>query len=271
MKITQFTDRLHLLDKSTVVGLIVAAVGISTSLFIGGVSYSEILQPSAALLVLGGTIGAVMIQFPTETLLRALGQLHLLFWNDGLAPTQRIRSLTTFASLARRRGIVALDSELERIEDIFMRKTLTLAVDGIHPDELRRRMQVDLNMRLDRAELASEVFETAGGLAPTIGILGAVLGLIHVMRMLTDIDQVGKGIAASFVATLYGVGAANLFLLPISGKLRQRAQEVHTLDEMTLDAVVAILCGTGPRALEESLSGYLLQPPARLLPQVIDK
>ncbi len=237
----------------------------------GGVSYSEILQPSAALIVLGGTISAVMIQFPAQTLLHAISQLHLLFWTDGPAPNQRIQSLTTFASLARRRGILALDSELERIEDIFMRKTLTLAVDGIHPDELRRRMQVDLNMRLDRAELASEVFETAGGLAPTIGILGAVLGLIHVMRMLADFDQVGKGIAASFVATLYGVGAANLLLLPIGGKLRQRAQEAHILNEMTLDAVVAILCGTGPRALEESLSGYLLQPPTRLLPQVIAK
>ncbi len=271
MKKIQLGHRLPLLDKSTVLGLIVAAVSISTSLSMGGVSYSEILQPSAALLVLGGTIGAVMIQFPTQSILYALAQLHLVFWNDTLAPTQRIRLLTTLASLARRRGIVTLDAELESIEDTFMRKTFTLAVDGIHPDELRQRMQVDLNMRLDRAELASEVFETAGGLAPTIGILGAVLGLIHVMRMLADIDQVAKGIAASFVATLYGVGAANLLLLPIGGKLRQRAQEVHTLDEMTLDAVVAILCGTGPRALEDSLSGYLLQQPARLLPQAIPK
>ncbi len=271
MKKTQVAHRLKLLDKNTVMGLAVASAGMSACLFWGGVSYSELLQPGAASLVLGGTIGAVMIQFPAQSLLHALRQLHLLFWNDGLAPTQRIQCLTTFASLARRRGIVALETELDRIEDIFMRKSLMLAVDGTPPDELRRRMQVDLNMRFDRAELASEVFETAGGLAPTIGILGAVLGLIHVMRMLADIDQVGRGIAASFVATLYGVGVANLLLLPIGGKLRQRAQEAHTLDEMTLDAIVAILCGTGPRALEESLSGYLLQPPTRLLPQVIKK
>ncbi|MCZ6491664.1 MAG: MotA/TolQ/ExbB proton channel family protein [Acidobacteria bacterium] len=168
-----------------------------------------------------------------------------------------IQQIVEFANKARKEGIVALDSQLDSIEEPFLKKSLMLAVDGTEPQELRKMMELELDNQAERQEKIPQVFESAGGFSPTIGIIGAVMGLIQVMQHLDDIDQVGHGIAVAFVATIYGVGASNLFLLPAAGKLKIRIREEQVVREIMLEGVVSILEGMNPRMLETKLLGFL--------------
>jgi len=168
-----------------------------------------------------------------------------------------IQQLVSFANKARRNGVVSLDSDLQSLKDPFLRQSLMLAIDGTEPAELRKIMRVSLDCASEREERLPAVFESAGGFSPTIGILGAVLGLIQVMQHLDNIQEVGRGIAVAFVATIYGVGIANLFFLPFAGKMRIQLREVHQRREMILEGVISILEGMNPRMLEVKLSGFL--------------
>jgi chemotaxis protein MotA len=161
------------------------------------------------------------------------------------------------ANQARREGIISLDKELATIREPFLHRALMPAVDGTEPQELRKIMELELDNKEEQEEKIPQLFESAGGFSPTIGIIGAVLGLIQVMQHLDKIDEVGKGIAVAFVATLYGVGAANLILLPASGKLKIRIRDEQIIREMTLEGVVSILEGMNPRILEAKLLGFL--------------
>lgn len=246
------------MDKSTIVGILLAVGGILAGLLLEGGKIAQILQPTAAMIVLGGTIGAVMVQFPLSTVAQAFKGLAHVFFDRAADPKRLIQELVRFALRARRDGIVSLDSELPSIRDPFLKKALMLAVDGIEPEELREMMQLDLDNEAEHSEKIAQVFESAGGFAPTIGIIGAVLGLIQVMQHLSNIDEVGKGIAVAFVATIYGVGSANLIFLPSAGKLKIRARQEQISREMTLEGVISILEGMNPRILETKLQGYLL-------------
>jgi chemotaxis protein MotA len=252
-------------DKSSFGGLILGIGGIVTGLILEGGKISQILQPTAAIIVFGGTLGAVMLQFPLQVVITAFRRLLNVFFERKLNPQQVIRELVGYANKARKEGMVSLDSELPNIHDSFMKKSLMLAVDGTEPQELRKMMQLELDNQAEYEENIPKVFESAGGFAPTIGIIGAVLGLIQVMQHLDNLDEVGRGIAVAFVATVYGVGSANLFFLPGSGKLRIRMREEQVLREMTLEGVVSILEGMNPRMLETKLLGFLQdrpEPPA---------
>jgi len=184
--------------------------------------------------------------------------LQSVFLEPDLHPTETIAQLTSLAFRARREGIIALDDELKNVPDAFTRKAVMLAVDGSEPAELRSIMQFEIQTREDRDEEVAHVYESAGGFSPTIGIIGAVLGLIQVMQHLDNIHEVGRGIAVAFVATIYGVGAANLFFLPVAGKLRARARNEQIMREMAVEGVVSILEGMNPRMLETKLSGYMM-------------
>jgi len=162
-----------------------------------------------------------------------------------------------FANKARRNGVVSLDSDLKTITDPFLKQALMLAVDGTEPNELRKIMRVSLDSSAENDERLPAVFESAGGFSPTIGILGAVLGLIQVMQHLDNIQEVGRGIAVAFVATIYGVGIANLFFLPFAGKMRIRIRDENMRREMMLEGVISILEGINPRMLEVKLAGFL--------------
>jgi chemotaxis protein MotA len=168
-----------------------------------------------------------------------------------------VTQLVGYANQARKNGIVSLDAETAKIEEPFLKKSLMLAVDGTEPQELRKIMELELDNIGERDEQVPKVFESAGGFSPTIGIIGAVLGLIQVMQHLQNIDEVGRGIAVAFVATIYGVGAANMFFLPMAGKMKLRMREEQILREMTLEGVISILEGMNPRMLETKLLGYL--------------
>ena len=251
------------LDHSTVLGLLLACVAVVAALLLDGGRLDQILQPTAALIVLLGTLAAVMIQFPLKTVREAAINLRSLVMESGPSYDSYVEKLVGYALEARSRGIVALDAKLAAIEDDFLRKTLMYAVDGIAIRELRERMEIDLRIYEEKEGNIASVFEAAGGFAPTLGILGAVLGLIQVMQRLNNMDEVGKGIAVAFVATLYGVGTANLLFLPIAGKLRIRMRERQMLREMTLEAVISIVEGISARALREKLQSYIDKQPMK--------
>lgn len=244
------------MDKASIGGALVAVVGIVAGLLIEGGNLGQILQPTAALIVFGGTMGAVLLQFPLTTVAAAFGGMVHIFAAPQRRDDQLIAQLVDFANKARRDGVVSLDADLNNIDDPFLKQTLMLAVDGTEPADLRKIMHVNLDSILEHEERLPAVFESAGGFSPTIGILGAVLGLIQVMQHLDNIQEVGRGIAVAFVATIYGVGIANLFFLPFAGKMRIRIRDGQRRREMMLEGVIGILEGMNPRMLEFKLASF---------------
>jgi chemotaxis protein MotA len=246
-------------DKSTLGGLLLAVVGIVGGLLIEGGNLTQILQPTAAMIVFGGTLGAVMVQFPLSIVIAGFKRLAHVFQEPAQNVQGVIAELLRYANKARRDGIVSLDNDISGVGDPFLKKSLMLAVDGTEAQELRNMMQLEMDNLAEHEEKIPQVFESAGGFAPTVGIIGAVLGLIQVMQHLDKIDEVGRGIAVAFVATIYGVGSANLFFLPAAGKLKIRIRQEQVTREMMLEGVVSILEGMNPRMLESKLLGFLTE------------
>jgi chemotaxis protein MotA len=244
-------------DKASFGGLVVGLGGILLGLMLEGGSIGQIIQPTAGMIVFGGTFGAVLLQFPLSVVIASFRRLAGVFFESGHDARAIIRELVGYAHKARKEGVVSLDSELEKVRIPFLKKSLMLAVDGTEPQELRKMMELELDNQSEHEEKIPQVFESAGGFSPTIGIIGAVLGLIQVMQHLDNIEEVGKGIAVAFVATIYGVGAANLFFLPAAGKMKIRIREEQVQREMILEGVISILEGMNPRMLETKLFGYL--------------
>jgi len=255
-------------DKSTIGGIAIALGGIAIGLLMDGGKLVQVLQPTAALIVFGGTIGAVMVQFPLRIVFQAVVELRYVFFNSEPEPDSLVQNLLGYAYKARKEGILSLDAELAKIKDHFLRESLMLAVDGVNAKDLRKMMELQLEYEGEKQERIPKVFDAAGGFAPTIGIIGAVLGLIQVMQHLQDINEVGRGIAVAFVATIYGVGSANLLFLPWAGKLRIRLRERQVIQEMTLEAVLSIMEGVNPRAMELQLKSYLTVPEQRGAPKL---
>lgn len=248
------------MNKGIIGGIGIALSGIAVGLLLENGKVGQMLQPTAAMIVFGGTLGAVMVQFPFSVVMQAARQLKEVLMSVDDPASQLIEDLKNYTARARRNGVVSLDAELETIEDPFLRNCLTLAIDGTHPRELRQTMELEMDMEADSEDLIPKVFEAAGGFAPTIGILGAVIGLIQVMQRLDNINEVGKGIAVAFVATIYGVGSANILFLPCAGRIKILMRRRQVLRELILDGVIGIVNGTSPRALEEKLAVYLTRP-----------
>src|SRR5271163_512712 len=224
-----------------------------------GGNIGQVLQPTAALIVFGGTLGAILIQYPLPVAMSAFRRLAQVFVEPAENAQSAIQQLVKYANQARREGIISLDKDLASIREPFLRRALMLDVDGTESQELRKIMELELDNKEEQEEKIPQLFESAGGFSPTIGIIGAVLGLIQVMQHLDKIDEVGRGIAVAFVATIYGVGLANLFFLPVAGKLRIRIRVEQVIGEMTLEGVISILEGMNPRMLEEKLLGFLTE------------
>lgn len=243
-------------DLATIAGIVVALGGILGGLILEKGSIFDIAQVTAAMIVLGGTLGAVMVTTPLPILLRALGGLGKVFFERASPVSAMIESLIRYATMARKNGIVSLETEAAAIPDPFLRKALNLAVDGTDLQELRKMMEIDIALSEQAGEAEAKVWEAAGGYAPTVGIIGAVLGLIQVMKHLEDIKEVGHGIAVAFVATVYGVGSANLFFLPAANKLRARLHQATVLKDMTLEGIVGIVEGLNPTLIRLKLEAY---------------
>jgi len=229
-------------------------------LYLDGGKVAQLLQPTAALIVFGGTLGAVMVQFPFSVVKQAVGQLKAVFIGRKDPAAQLIEDLTGYSVRARRNGLMSLDPELDSIQDPFLKKAMTLAVDGTHSPELRQRMEFEMDSEADREDLIPLVFEAAGGYAPTIGIVGAVIGLIQVMQRLENINEVGKGIAVAFVATIYGVGSANIFFLPCAGRIKILMRRNQVLRELMLDGVISIVDKINPRVFAAKFASYVSAP-----------
>ena len=245
------------MDLGTLLGIGIALFGILFGQFLEGGSVFQILQPTAALIVGGGTIGATMIGYPLETFKQAMTELVYVFKEDELSPNETIDQVIQFTNKARREGIIALEKDAASIEDPFFRKAIMMAVDGSEPRELRETMEVELQYMEERGEQIPKIFEAAGGYAPTIGIIGAVLGLIQVMQHLDNIEEVGHGIAVAFVATIYGVGLANILFLPAANKLKLKIRKRMIIKEMMLEGTLGILEGQNPRMIEGKLASFL--------------
>ena len=251
------------MDKASIGGVLLAIAGIVAGLLIEGGNLGQILQPTAALIVFGGTMGAVLLQFPFHTVVAAFRSLAHLFSAQRKHNSQLISQLVAFANKARRQGVVSLDTDLRSIEEPFLKQALMLAIDGTEPNELRKIMQVSLDSATESQERLPAVFESAGGFSPTIGILGAVLGLIQVMQHLDNIQEVGRGIAVAFVATVYGVGAANLLFLPAASKIRDRVKKRMEMTELILEGVAGIVEGMNPKMIRRKLESLVDDPEAK--------
>jgi chemotaxis protein MotA len=244
---------------ASVIGIVIGLAAIVGGHLFESGKVSSILQPTAAFIVFGGTAGATLLSFPFRDVLKALAALVDVFREGGLNSGNYVEEIIHYAGIARRNGIIALETEIPKIEDTFLKKAMTLATDHMNPKVLREIMdQENATFEAERRRVA-RVFETAGGFAPTIGIIGAVLGLIHVMENLSDPSKLGSGIAVAFVATIYGVGTANLLLLPISKKLVNRLNRDLAAREMMLEGVLCIQSGMNPHYLREKLMVFLEQ------------
>lgn len=245
------------LDKASFLGLLLGGMAVIGGQYLEGGSLRMIFQGTAFIIVFGGTLGAVCLSFPFTHLKAAFRELWHIFGETEDNALSLIGQLTEFAYRTRREGILSLERDIDHIQDPFFRRALQLAVDGLEPKMLRDIMRMELQQLHSTGLIPARVFESAGGYAPTIGILGAVLGLIQVMNYLTEPSKLGSGVATAFVATIYGVGSANLFFLPIGHKLRLRLQRRLILKEITLEGILAVCSGEHPRLIEENLKGFL--------------
>jgi chemotaxis protein MotA len=243
-------------DVATIGGLLLAFTGILGGLLLEGGKINDVAQITAAFIVFGGTVGAVMVTTPLSVLKRAGKNMALIFFDRSPEPDEAIQQIITFAAKARKHGIVSLEQDAELVPDEFLKKALNLAVDGTDLQTLRTMMELEITQEEHHGEEEAKVYESAGGYSPTIGIIGAVLGLIQVMKHLENIEEVGRGIAVAFVATVYGVAAANIFFLPAANKLRARVHKAVQIRELMLDGVVSIVEGLNPKLIRIKLEAY---------------
>ena len=250
-------------DLATLAGLGVAAGGIVGGLLLEGGKLQDVTQFTAGLIVLGGTLGAVMVSTPVDVLKRAARGFTNVLFDRSPPHDDLVEEIIAYATKARKQGLVSLEQEALAIPDPFLRKALNLAVDGTDSQDIRGMLELAISLDQHHAEAEAKVFEQAGGYAPTGGIIGAVLGLIQVMKNLANIDEVGHGIAVAFVATVYGVGVANLFFLPAAAKIKAWAHVETQRKELILEGVCGIVEGLNPKLIRTKLEAYVLAPAAK--------
>ena len=215
------------------------------------------MQLTAAVIVIGGTVGAVMVNYPMAIFLKALANSKMIFFNVHVDSRAMIAQIVQLATLSRKQGLLALEDKLKTLQDPFLKKGLQLVIDGTEAKAIREILEIEVEQFEDENNLSGKVYESLGGFAPTIGILGAVLGLIHVMENLADPSKLGAGIAVAFVATIYGVGSANLLFLPMGGKIKLKTRELVLARQLIIEGLVSLAQAENPKMIEEKLSGYL--------------
>jgi len=246
------------MDRISIAGLALGLAAIIVGQVLEGGHVGSLIQPTAALIVLGGTLGAVMLQSPLSVFMTGMKMGAWVFFPPAVDSQQLITDVARWGQVARKEGLLALEAQISLLSDPFAKRGLQLLVDGAEPERLREVLEVEIGAYENSMKLASKVWESAGGYSPTIGILGAVMGLIHVMENLSDPAKLGSGIAVAFVATIYGVGAANLVFLPVAKKLMANIGRLVTHREMLVDGLVGIANGDNPRIVESRLQGYLV-------------
>jgi chemotaxis protein MotA len=245
------------MELATVIGLVVGwGVMILANSLEGG-HLSSLWQYTAFLIVVGGTVGAAFISFPMKDMLNLPQVIGLTFRKSPYDAAALIPMLSGYADKARREGLLALESELAGTDDEFLRKGLQMVADGIDPHTVRELMETELTFIASRHAASFGILEAMGGYAPTMGIIGTVMGLIHVLGNLSEPAKLGSAIAVAFVATLYGVWTANLLWLPLATKLKRRSEEEILAREMMVTGILSIQAGENPQIVEDKLKGFL--------------
>lgn len=246
------------MDIISLIGLLLGVVAIVGGQIIEGGHIDALIQPTAFLIVVGGTVGATMLGSPISVFFAGIRMVKWVLLPPVFSSAQLIDQVSRWSHIARKEGLLALEAQVNFLKDPFMSKGLQLLVDGAEPERMREVLDVEITAYESQLKAAAKIWESAGGYAPTIGILGAVMGLIHVMENLSEPSKLGAGIAVAFVATIYGVGSANLIFLPIGKKLLANIARMVTMREMFVDGLVGIANGDNPRIIESRLQGYLL-------------
>ncbi|MFZ6755636.1 flagellar motor protein [Undibacterium sp. Ji50W] len=244
------------MDWASIVGLLLIVVGIVSGQLLEGGRLSSLVQPAAFVIVVVGTIGAVLMQSRIKAFMRGVRMLRWVVSEPPDNSKKNVEEALVWSVVARREGFLSLERYMNASIDPFISKGLRLVIDGIDPIRLKDILDVDISLYEMEQRQAAKIWEAAGGYSPTIGILGAVLGLIHVMENLTDPSKLGGGIAVAFVATIYGVGMANLLFLPVSYKLKEIINREVTRREMLSDIFYSIALGDSPRVVEERLTNH---------------
>jgi chemotaxis protein MotA len=245
------------MDLLTIIGIVMAIGAILGGQVLEGGHVGSIMQATAAIIVLGGTVGAVMVNYPLAVFLKAIGNAKMIFFNVHVDSRAMIAQIVELATLSRKQGLLALEGKLKGMADPFLKKGLQLVIDGTEAKMIREILEIEVEQFEEENNLSGKVYESLGGFAPTIGILGAVLGLIHVMENLADPSKLGSGIATAFVATIYGVGSANLFFLPMGGKIKLKTKELVLARQLIIEGLVSLAQAENPKMIEEKLNGYL--------------
>lgn len=246
------------MDLVSIFGILLAFTAIIGGQVLEGGHISSLLQLTAFVIVLGGTTGAIMLQSSSKIFFEGMRLAKWIIWPPKAVPQLLIEQVLNWSNIARKGGLLALESQLDELQDAFTKKGLQMLVDGGEPEKIRAALEVEISTYEKHHLDASKVWQAAGGYAPTIGILGAVLGLIHVMENLSDPAKLGGGIAVAFVATVYGVGSANLFFLPMFSKLKYLIEQEVVMREMLIEGLVSIANGENPRVIESKLQGYII-------------
>ena len=244
------------MDVLSLIGILLALLAILGGNVLEGGHMSSLIQLTAFVIVAGGTLGAIMVQTPIGTFVRAIKISVWVFFPVKLRPEEAAEKIVNWSNIARREGLLGLEAIAEEEPDAFARKGLQLLVDGSEPEIIRSILEVEIDSKEHQDTQAAKVFEGMGGYSPTIGIIGAVMGLIHVMNNLADPSKLGSGIATAFVATIYGIGFANLFFLPTANKLKSQVYAQSQFREMIVEGVISIAEGENPRNIETKLQGY---------------
>jgi len=225
--------------------------------FLEGLHMGALIQPTAALILVGGTFGACFVSFPLASIIQAFKDVKIAFLPAKVDHESVVKDIINYATKARRNGLISLEQEAQSARDPFIKKGISLVVDGIDPQKLRETLEADIMAFEDHSKHSVEFYEAAGGYSPTIGIIGAVLGLIHVMSNLSDTSKLGGGIAVAFVATIYGLMIANIICLPIASKLKIRMKEEVLRRVMILEGLIAIQNGENPHFIEQKLKAFV--------------
>lgn len=245
------------MDILSLAGLVLAFGSILGGQVLEGGHIGSIMNAVALLIVMGGTVGAVMLQTPLPTFIHAFKIAAWVFLPPKLAPREAVEKIVNWSNIARKDGLLGLEAVTEAEPDLFARKGLQLLVDGSEPEVIRGILEVEIEAKEYHDNQGAKVFEAMGGYCPTVGIIGAVMGLIHVMGNLSDPSALGGGIAVAFVATIYGVGLANLFFLPFAAKIKSLVHNQTQFRTMLMEGVISIAQGENPRNIETKLQGYM--------------
>src|SRR4051812_30848863 len=245
------------MDILSVVGFLLAVVAILVGAILKGAGLHSLLSSAAFMIVVVGTFASIFVQTPLGVFKHAMSRVGWVFKPPQLGAEELIRKIIEWSNIARKQGLLGLEPMIQNENDTFVQKGLQLVVDGSEPDAIRGIMEVELDVREHADTRAAKVWEGMGIYSPTLGIIGAVLGLMAVMQNLADPSKLGHGIAAAFTATVYGIGFANLFFLPIAGKLKGIVAEQSQVREMVIEGMISIAQGENPRAIESKLHGYL--------------